>query len=68
MRKLTSSEWHESVQKALAEIPRKLASGELDGSGRFYTDEQLRAGAATGRNPKKPHSKKPQKKSQEPAA
>jgi nucleoid DNA-binding protein len=65
---LTSREFLDAVDKVLDEIPRKLASGELDGSGRFYTDEQLRAGAATGRNPKKPLSKKPQKKSQEPAA
>jgi len=46
---MTSRELLDAVDKALAEIPRLLASGELDGSGRFYTDEQLAAGAATGR-------------------
>jgi len=32
----------------LAEVTRRLESGELDGSGRYYTDEELAAGAATG--------------------
>lgn len=41
------------MDEALSEVRRGLASGELDGSGRFYTDEELAAGAATGkpRNP-----------------
>jgi len=68
MKQMSSREFLDGIEKALAEVDRKLASGELDGSGRFYTDEQLRAGAATGHTTKKPLSKKPQKKSQEPAA
>jgi len=32
----------------LAEVSRRLESGELDGSGRYYSDEELAAGAATG--------------------
>lgn len=63
MKKMTSSEWHKAVHKALDEVDRKLASGELDQSGRFYTDQELHASAATGRL-----RKKSTKKSQEPAA
>ncbi len=48
-KKMSSDEWHEAVRRGLAEVDRRLASGELDGSGRFYTDEELAAGAATGR-------------------
>jgi hypothetical protein len=60
MKQLTSDELHDALHKALAEVDRKLASGELDQSGRFYTDEELRAGAGTGRIPQK--SRKPPKK------
>jgi hypothetical protein len=52
MKHLTSEELHRAVREALEEVDRELASGELDGSGRFYTDEELAAGAATGRRPK----------------
>jgi hypothetical protein len=45
---MTSRETLEAVEQALAEVDRRLASGELDGSGRYYTDEELAAGAATG--------------------
>lgn len=48
MKELTSREFHEGIRKALEEVSRKLASGELDGSGRFFTDEELAAGAALG--------------------
>ena len=46
----------DAVDQALAEVSRRLASGELDGSGRYYTDAELAAGAATGgkRTPPKP--------------
>jgi hypothetical protein len=64
MKQMTSDELHNALHKALAEVDRKLASGELDQSGLFYTDEELHcSGAATGKL-----RKKPQKKSQEPAA
>jgi hypothetical protein len=45
---MTSQEIHEAVARGMAEVARRLESGELDGSGRYYTDEQLAAGAATG--------------------
>lgn len=48
MKEMSSQEWHETVRHGLDEVSRRLASGELDGSGRFYTDEELAAGAATG--------------------
>jgi hypothetical protein len=59
---MSSDEWHEAVRRGLAEVDRRLASGELDGSGRFYTDEELAAAAATGQ------IKKPAKKKEAPAA
>ena len=52
MKQMTSAEIHEAFRQALAEVDRQLDSGELDGSGRYYTDEELAAGAATGRNEK----------------
>ncbi len=53
---MTSRQKLDAVNQALAEVSRRLASGELDGSGRYYTDEELAAGAATGgkRTPAKP--------------
>jgi hypothetical protein len=62
MRNMTSQEMFDKVHRALDEVDRRLASGELDGSGRFYTDEELAAGAATGR------PKKPAPKAEDPAA
>jgi hypothetical protein len=63
MKELTPDEWHDAVRKALDEVDRKLASGELDQSGPYYSDEELRAMAASNGAPKKP-----EKKSQGPAA
>lgn len=62
MKNLTSQQMFDAVHRALEEVDRRLASGELDGSGRFYTDEELAAGAATGR------IEKPAKKKEAPAA
>jgi hypothetical protein len=45
---MTSQEIFEAVDSGMAEVSRRLESGELDGSGRYYTDEELAAGAATG--------------------
>lgn len=45
---MTSEEIFEAVDSGMAEVSRRLESGELDGSGRYYTDEELAAGAATG--------------------
>lgn len=51
---MSSRQLLDSFDQALEEVSRRLASGELDGSGRFYTDAELAAGAATGviRKPK----------------
>jgi hypothetical protein len=51
LKNLTSDELHDAIDQALAEVSRRLESGELDGSGRYYTDEELAAGAATGGEP-----------------
>jgi hypothetical protein len=53
---MTSRQKLDAVDLALAEVSRRLASGELDGSGQYYTDDELAAGAATGgkRTPAKP--------------
>ena len=48
MKTLNSDQLHEAIHQALDEVSRRLASGELDGSGRFYTGEELAACAATG--------------------
>jgi hypothetical protein len=56
MRTMTVPEIFEAVDRGLAEVSRRLASGELDGSGRFFTDEELAAGAATGDLSKKKKS------------
>ena len=45
---MTSQEIFEAVDSGMAEVARRLESGELDGSGRYFTDEELAAGAATG--------------------
>jgi len=48
VKNLSSHELHETIGRALTEVDRRLVSGELDGSGRYYSDEELAAGAATG--------------------
>jgi hypothetical protein len=48
LRHLNSQELHEAIDRTLAEVSRRLESGELDGSGRYFTDDELAAGAATG--------------------
>jgi hypothetical protein len=45
---MTSQEIFEAVDSGMAEVSRRLESGELDGSGRYYTDEELKAGLAAG--------------------
>jgi len=50
---MTSRELLDSVNRDLEEVDRRLVSGELDGTGRFYTDDELARGAATG-GPRKP--------------
>jgi hypothetical protein len=45
---MSVQEIFDAVDSGMAEVSCRLASGELDGSGRYYTDEELAAGAATG--------------------
>jgi hypothetical protein len=45
---MTSEEIFEAVDGGMSEVVRRLESGELDQSGRYFTDEELAAGAATG--------------------
>jgi hypothetical protein len=62
VKEMSSQEWHEAVRQGLDEVARQLESGELDGSGRFYTDEELAAGAASGR------AREPERPTNTPAA
>jgi hypothetical protein len=48
---MTVQEIFEAVDSGMAEVSCRLESGELDGSGRYYTDEELAAVAATGGKP-----------------
>jgi hypothetical protein len=43
---MISHQLHEAFHQAVAEVPLRLESGELDGSGRYYSNEELAAGAA----------------------
>jgi len=45
---MTSEKIFEAVDSGMAEVSRRLESGELDDSGRYHTDEELAAGTATG--------------------
>ena len=67
MKKMTSKELHDTIRRGLREVDRQLASGEMDGSGRFYTDEELARGAATGGTTRKPDAQF-EKKTEAPAA
>jgi hypothetical protein len=49
--RMSVREIFDAIDSGLAEVSPRLASGELDGSGRYYTNEELAAGAATGRKP-----------------
>jgi hypothetical protein len=42
MKNLSSRDLHRAMDRALAEVSRRLASGELDQSGRFYSDREAR--------------------------
>jgi hypothetical protein len=41
---MTVQEIFKAIDEGMAEIAGKLASGELDGSGRYWTDEELASG------------------------
>ena len=47
MDNMTVQEIFDAIDSGMREVAPKLASGEIDGSGRFWTDEELAAGAAT---------------------
>ena len=57
MKRMTSQQMFDAVHRALDEVDRQLAFGELDGSGRFYIDEELATGRAT-RGAARPAKKK----------
>jgi hypothetical protein len=38
----------DAADSGMAEVSRRLESGELDGSGRYWTDEELAAVATMG--------------------
>jgi hypothetical protein len=42
MRSMKSREIHASIRAALDEVVRSLAAGEMDRSGRYYTDTELK--------------------------
>lgn len=44
---MTVEEIFEALDSGMAEVSRRLASGELDHSGRYDSDEELKAGLAT---------------------
>ncbi|MFZ2023911.1 MAG: hypothetical protein WBP71_10660 [Terracidiphilus sp.] len=67
MKSMNSREMHRTLHRALEEVDRRLAPGELDGSGRFSTDEELAQGAATGKLTRKSQAN-PRAKSEDPAA
>ena len=43
---MTAQETFKAIDEGMAEIAGKLASGEIDGSGRYWTDEELATGIA----------------------
>lgn len=66
---LSSEQLHDAIHKALDEVDKRLANGELDGSGRYFTDKELRDGTATRRpTAKKRIAAKKNARRQKPAA
>lgn len=49
---LSSRQMLNAIDEALAEVSRRLASGELDHSGRYYSDAELRQ-QVSALNPKR---------------
>ena len=43
MTDLTSEQIHDAFDRALKEVARRYAAGELDMSGRYWTDDELKA-------------------------
>jgi hypothetical protein len=49
--KMTAEQRREAIERVLDDIPRRLASREINRTGRFYTDDELAAGAALDGKP-----------------
>jgi hypothetical protein len=49
MRSMTSSEIHQGIRKALAQVSLRLAMGKLDHSGRYYPEPELRISGLNSR-------------------
>lgn len=64
---MSVQEIFDAVDSGMAEVSRRLSAGTLDRSGRFYTDAELAAGAASGK-PDKSAQEQPQPNSEAPAA
>lgn len=59
MRSMTSRQIHQAIRAALGEVSLALASGEMDRSGRYYSDSELKERFANpGARPKKPPAQK----------
>jgi hypothetical protein len=58
MSEMTVEEVFEALDSGVAEVSCRLEFGELVGSGRSYTDEELASGAATGGDMKPAGTKK----------
>jgi len=56
MSELTNQEMYQAFDRALKEVHRRYAAGELDMSGRYYTDEELREMAKTWGKKDKPEA------------
>ena len=56
MSEQTSDQILESFEWAMKEVHRRYAAGELDMSGRYYTDEELREMAKTWGKKDKPEA------------
>jgi hypothetical protein len=65
--KTRSRQLLDSVDQALKEVDRRLASGEMDGSGRYFTEKQLTQRAARERLARKSQVKR-SAKAENPAA
>jgi hypothetical protein len=44
VKNLSSREFHETIRQDLIQVSRRLATGELDGSVRYYIDAELATG------------------------
>lgn len=47
MNNMTVHEIFDAIDSGMKQIAQKLETGELDGAGRFWTEEELASGAAS---------------------